>query len=66
MTVDLAISLLIALANNAGKISAAVSKAQAEGRTELTEEEWTGIVADDDAARIRQEAALVRAKAEGR
>lgn len=66
MTVDLAITLLIALANNAGKISQLISKAQAEGRTELTQEEWEAIVADDDAARIRQEAALERARNEGR
>jgi len=66
MTVDLAISLLIALANNAGRISQAVTKAREEGRTEFTEEEWMAIVSDDEAARIKQQAALDRAKAEGR
>jgi hypothetical protein len=66
MTVDLAITLLIALANNAGRISTAISQAQAEGRTELTDAEFDAIMANDDAARIRQEAALAKAKAEGR
>ena len=66
MNIDLAITLLIALANNAGRISAAITQAQAEGRTELTDEEWQSIVADDEAARILQEAALAKARAEGR
>lgn len=66
MSVDLAITLLIALANNAGKISQMIAKAQSEGRTELTPEEWDSIISDDDTARIRQIAALEKAKLEGR
>ena len=66
MKVDLAISLLIALANNAGRISAAISQARADGKDELDDAEWDAIVAADDTARIKQQIALDRAKAEGR
>ena len=66
MSVDLAISLLLALAKNAGQISVVVSKAQAEGRNKLTADEWALILADDDLAAIKQQAALEKARAEGR
>lgn len=38
-----------------------VTKAQAEGRTELTTEEWQDIQAVDDKARVRLEQAIAKA-----
>ena len=66
MGVDVAVSLLIALLNQAGVISAVLSKAAAEGRTKLTPEEWTNISNMDDTARADLVAAIAKAKAEGR
>lgn len=66
MNVDLAVSLLLALMNNAGKISALITKAQAEGRTDLSEDEWDSIINSDEAAKLKQMEALARAEAEGR
>ena len=65
MGVDLAISLAIAMLNNAGAISAAVAKAQAEGR-DLNADDWKTIMDRDDLAAAQAAAALARAKAEGR
>lgn len=56
MKVDLAITLLLTLAQNAGKISGLISQAQSEGR-DITKEEWDSIISENDAAR----AALVKA-----
>ena len=57
-TVDAAISLLLALVNNAAQISALVGKAQAEGRTELTAEEWDDVLGRSDASQRRLQAAI--------
>lgn len=62
---DLALSLVIALINNAAAISAIIRQAHAEGR-ELNAADWAAIDAADDAAATRQAISLARAKAEGR
>lgn len=60
---DAALSLLIALLNQAGAISALVAQLRAEGRDTLTADEWRLILDRDDAARAAQLAALARAQA---
>ncbi len=50
MKVDLAITLLLTLAQNAGKISGLIQQAQDEGR-DITDEEWATVISDNDAAR---------------
>ena len=65
MGVDLAISLAIAMLNNAGAISAAIAKAQSEGR-DLNADDWKAILDRDDMAAAQAAASLARAKAEGR
>jgi hypothetical protein len=62
---DLALSLVIALINNAAAISAVVRQAHAEGR-ELNAADWAAIDAADDTAAARQAISLARARAEGR
>ena len=66
MGIDAAIALLLALINQSGTISAAITKARSEGRTSLTGEEWGSILTRDDVARAAQIAALEHAKSEGR
>jgi hypothetical protein len=51
MSVDAAINLLLALLDNAARISALITAARATGRTELDPADWTVILAADDAAR---------------
>lgn len=51
MSVDAAISLLLALLNNAARISALITAARDSGRTDLDPAEWAAILAADDAAR---------------
>jgi hypothetical protein len=62
---DAALSLLIALLNQAGAISAALRTARAEGR-ELNAADWQAILDRDDLAAAQQVAAIARAQAEGR
>lgn len=62
---NLALALLIALIENAAAISAAMRQAHAEGR-ELNDADWAAIDARDEVAKIKQDIALARAKAEGR
>ena len=62
---DAAISLMIALLENAAQISQAVRQAHAEGR-ELNDQDWAAIDARDKTAEARQLVELERAKAEGR
>jgi 2,4-dienoyl-CoA reductase-like NADH-dependent reductase (Old Yellow Enzyme family) len=64
MSVDLALSLLIALLNNATAISALISKAKAENR-DLTEAEIQGLFDDYATARAKAEAAIAAARAAG-
>ena len=51
MTVQLAISLLLALIDRAAAISQIIAAAQAAGRTDLTPDEWNTILSADDRAR---------------
>ncbi len=53
VTVDAAISLLLALINNASKISALIEEAKDTGQTHLTDGQWESIKAADAAARQR-------------
>lgn len=50
MGIDAAISVVLALINNAAQISALIQKAQAAG-TAISAEDWATITAADDAAR---------------
>ena len=50
MTIDLAVTLLLALINNAGKISELIQRAQTEGR-DITPAEWQSVISQNDAAR---------------
>lgn len=57
MDVNLAISLLLALVNNAAQISALIQKAQAEGR-DISPEEWKTVTDADDLARAQLVSAI--------
>lgn len=61
-----AINLLLALTNQAGKVSALIRQARAEGRGSLTDAEVDDLVAETGVARSELEAAIERARAEGR
>lgn len=65
MSADLAISLAIAMLNNASVISQLVAKAQGEGR-DLNSDDWKQILDHDELAKAKAVAELARAKAEGR
>jgi hypothetical protein len=58
---ELSVTLLLAIINNAGPISAAIQKAQAEGRDKLTADEWNEILKNDDGARAELVAAIAKA-----
>ena len=60
-TVALAIELVIQLLNKSTDIATLISKAQAEGRTDLTIDEWTSIVSADDNARAKLVEAIANA-----
>ena len=62
MGVAEAITLLLALLERGAAISALIAKAQAEGRPNLTAEEWKTITDADDAARADLVAAIDAAK----
>ena len=65
MNIDLALTLIIALLNRSGEISALIAKARGEGR-DITNAELDAIVTADDLARAELEAAIeVRRAAEG-
>lgn len=66
MGVDVAISLVLALIDRASTISTLIQNAQASGRTTLTDAEWKQIQDDDNAASSDLQAAIDKAKAEGR
>lgn len=63
MGVDAALSLLIALLNNAATISALIAKAKSEGRDTLSDDEWVSIISADDKARLDLVNAIAQAKA---
>jgi hypothetical protein len=60
-----AIDLVLALITRAQQISLLVAQAQAEGR-ELSKADWDEIIAENDLAKSALEAAIAKAKAEGR
>ena len=62
MGVTEAVTLLLALLDRAAAISALIAKAQAEGRPNLTPDEWKQITDSDDAARAELVAAIAAAK----
>lgn len=66
MKVLAAIELLLALMDRATAVSDLIKGAIADGRDELTAEEWDQIKAADDTARAELEAALQRARDAGR
>lgn len=51
LTVDAAVSLLLALINNAAQISALIEQAKQSGNSDIDPIAWAKIVAADDAAR---------------
>ena len=59
---DAALALLIELLNQTAAVSALIAKLRAEGRDELTPEEWQQILDRDDVSRAGQRAALEHAK----
>jgi hypothetical protein len=61
MSVDLAISLLLALINNAQGISSLITKAKAENR-DITPEELQGVIDSDAVARANLVLAIAKAK----
>lgn len=65
MTIDLALTLLISLLNNAGNISALIQKAKTEGR-DLTVDELSTVASTDDLARAQFIVAIAAAKAAGK
>ena len=62
MGVAEALTLLLALLERGAAISALIAKAQAEGRPNLTAEEWAQITQADDAARADLVVAIDAAK----
>lgn len=60
MTVELALQLLLALANQAGNIAAAIQDAKAKGQTTLTADQWDAIIESDNAARAALADAIKR------
>jgi hypothetical protein len=64
-TVLSAIDLALALMTRAAQISTLVAQAQADGRTQLTTQEWEAINADDDAERQRLVDEIAKAKGGG-
>ena len=57
---DTALSLLIALLNQASTISLLITNLRAEGRDTLNADEWAMILDRDDVARAAQIAAIAR------
>jgi hypothetical protein len=64
MNTLVAVDLVLALLMRAQAISALVAQAQAAGR-DLSDAEWTQILADADQSRAALVAAIEKAKAEG-
>jgi hypothetical protein len=52
MTVTAILGLLTALINQAGVVSALLTKLQGEGRTTLNPDEWASLLTADDAATV--------------
>ena len=65
VALNVALELVLALLSKSAEISALIAKAQGEGRTALTAEEWASIEAADAAARQRLVDAIQKAKEAG-
>lgn len=63
--IAIVLGLLIDLSGRINQLSSLLKKAQDEGR-DITEDELTALVAEDDAARANLDDAIEKAKAEGR
>lgn len=61
-----AIDLLLALMQNAARISSLITQARLEGREELTPDELQSIILDNDGARALLVDAIARARGDGR
>lgn len=61
-TVVLALDLVIALLNNAGKVSAIINQRKAAGQKTITVDDLAALIADDDAARAALVADIERAE----
>lgn len=66
MTVNAAVDLLISLLSQAAKVGGMIARARAAGRESLNESEIDELLADDHQARNDLQAAIERARAEGR
>jgi hypothetical protein len=65
-TVADALNLLIAATTAASQLAPIIAKAQAEGRTDLTAEEWAVVTGNDDSAEAALSAAVKAALAAGK
>lgn len=63
MNLGIALNFLSSILANAGTLSGLIQKANAEGRTELSEAEWAHIIANRDAAIASLDAHIAAAKA---
>jgi len=61
-TIALALEVVLQLLMKSQVISAMIAKAQAEGRTQLTVEEWDSVVEADDQARQALVDAIAKAR----
>lgn len=64
MELIIALETLAALIGRVQQVSAVIGQVVADGRKELSEEEWAAIVAADDAARVRLVEALKKREEE--
>jgi hypothetical protein len=62
-TISLALEVLLSLLSKTQEISNLIRAANAEGRTDLTPDEWALVVKADDDARSRLVQAILEAKA---
>jgi len=61
-TITLALEVALQLLLKSQVISAMIAKAQSEGRTQLTVEEWGSVIEADDQARLALVDAIASAK----
>lgn len=66
MTIDLALTLLIAMINNAANISDLIAKARAAGKTDISSADLQAIIDGDAVARANLVLAIAAAKAAGK
>jgi len=61
-TISLALEVLLSLLSKTQAISEVIQKANAEGRSELTFDEWANIIDADRAARLKLSDAIEKAR----